>query len=204
MKNKNVKTQTAGAMQSPSKSVWDKAFPFVTGALVLVIVALIVAIILVKVGAFDAKPEDLSKYAPELASEEQYSEGNYKYALLKDGNAIITGLVTEADGVSELHIPSEIGGKKVTAIADKSFYLEMQINRVIIPEGVTYIGYQAFYGCVRLEMLSLPSTLTVIRECAFESCGYLDGVSFGGTHEAWSGVKIGENNSALSYVLALG
>ncbi len=201
MKNKNTKPSNEGAFQNGS--AWNKIFPFVMTALGAIAVALIVAIILVKCGAFDPKPENLSVYAPEVSDETERSSGTYNYVLLKDGSVMITGISADAGEVTELLFPSEIDGKRVTAIADKSFYLEMQISRAVIPEGVTYIGYQAFYGCVRLEMLSLPTTLKVIRESAFESCDYLNGVSYAGTQEAWKNVKIGVNNPALGYILTL-
>lgn len=183
---------------------WNKIFPIVVAVFGAIIVALIVAIILVKCGAFDPKPEDLSVYAPEISDESQYSNGTYDYVILKDGSIMITGISEVAGELTELLLPSEIDGKKVTAIADKSFYLEMQVARAVIPEGVTYIGSEAFYGCVRLEMLSLPTTVAVIREGAFAFCDYLNGVSYSGTHEAWKSVKVGSNNAALGYVLAIG
>ena len=184
-------------------SAWNKAFPIAVAVLGAIALALIVCIILVKCGAFDPKPENLSVYAPEISDETQYSNGTYDYVLLKDGSVMITGISADAGEVTELLFPSEIDGRKVTAIADKSFYLEMQSARAVIPEGITYIGCEAFYGCVRLEMLSLPSTLNVIREGAFAFCDYLNGVSYAGTHEAWKSVKVGANNPALGYVLTL-
>lgn len=202
MKNKNTKQPNVGAVQE--KKTWDKAFPIVAGALGVIAVALTVVIILVKCGAFDPKPENLSVYAPEVVSEERYSNDTFDYVLLKDGSVMITGFSENSGDVTELIFPSEIDGKKVSAIADQSFYLEMTVARVVIPEGVTYIGSEAFYGCVRLEMLSLPTTLAVIREGAFDFCDYLNGVSYAGTHEAWKSVKVGVNNPALGYVLAIG
>lgn len=202
MKSKNTKSSSAGAIQEGS--AWNKIFTVVVVVLGVIAVALVVAIILVRCGVFDPKPDDMSVYAPEVADAAQNSNSTYDYVLLKDGSVMITGISDDAGEITELLLPSEIDGKRVTAIADKSFYLEMQVARAVIPEGVTYIGQQAFYGCVRLEMLSLPSTLNVIREGAFEACDYLNGVSYAGTHEAWKSVKVGVNNPALGYVLAIG
>lgn len=198
-KYKKTKKGSAGAVDQVKCSAWHKAFPFVAGALALAIIALTVAIILLKNGAFDEKPkkEDLSVYAPTVESE-GHSEGSYNYSVLSDGTAMIVGLTENAED-TEVYIPSEIGGRKVTAIGDKSFFMDTAITRVVIPEGVTYVGYQAFWGCVNLETLSLPSTLCVIRESAFEMCEYLDGVSFSGTRDAWIAVKVGENNP-IGYV----
>ena len=201
MKSKHTKLPNEGAIK---KNTWDKIFPIAAVALGVIALALTVVIILVKCGAFDPKPEDLSAYAPDVLSEEIHSSGAFDYVLLKDGSAMVVGFSENAGEVNELIFPSEIDGKRVSAIADKSFYLEMTVARVVIPEGVTYIGSEAFYGCVRLEMLSLPTTLAVIREGAFNFCDYLNGISYAGTHDAWKNVKVGVNNSALGYVLALG
>ncbi len=201
MKYKKSKNGHNDAVAQNENNIWKKVFPFVAGALILVIVALTAGIVLVNFGALDNKKDDLSVYAPKTESDERYSEGSYRYAILSDGNAMIVGLTDDAED-TELYIPSEIGGRTVTAIGDSSFYMDTEIVRVVIPEGVTYIGSRAFFGCVNIETLSLPSTLGVIRESAFEFCDYLDGISFAGTCDMWSAVKIGENNP-IGYVSTL-
>ena len=66
-----------------------------------------------------------------------------------------------------LEIPSEIGGKKVSAIAANGFAGLTSIKEVIIPKGVTKIGARAFEGCIKLHRAYVPATVTTIGTRAF-------------------------------------
>ena len=69
-------------------------------------------------------------------------------------------------------IPSEIGGKRVTAIGNTfemtgAFQDCTTVTSVVIPDGVTEIQDNAFYGCTALESVTVPASVTLLRNCAF-------------------------------------
>lgn len=71
-------------------------------------------------------------------------------------------------------IPSQIGGKDVTAIGDMAFYECMALIVVVIPVTVVYIGEMAFYGCVNLYVVYfLQIEVIFISEDAFYGCDVL-------------------------------
>ena len=100
------------------------------------------------------------------------TSGDFEYEILEDGTAeIIWYSGTETD----LVIPSEIDGHKVTSIGMSAFYSGSGENfkSVYIPEGVVKIGSQAFDNCQNLEEIKLPDTLETIEHSAFNNCSSL-------------------------------
>ena len=68
---------------------------------------------------------------------------------------------------SEVEIPSEIDGAKVTTISSYAFY-NKQLTRVVIHDGVTSIGSRAFMNN-QITELYLPNTPVSIGSEAFEN-----------------------------------
>lgn len=64
-------------------------------------------------------------------------------------------------------VPSTLGGKPVTSIADSAFRGCSGLTSVIIPEGVTRIGQYAFYECSGLANVTIPDSATSIWSDAF-------------------------------------
>lgn len=90
------------------------------------------------------------------------SGSHYTTADNGDGTVTITGY----SGVStSLDIPSEIGGKTVTAIGSNVF-AGAPINQITIPETITAIGAGAFQG-TSLTWVKVPASVTRIGEKAF-------------------------------------
>ena len=104
-------------------------------------------------------------------AEEQY--GDYWYEI-KNGTVEITGYVGSA---TNLIIPSEIAGKKVTEIGKNSFSYCERFTSVSIPYGVTIIGDDAFEGCSRIKSVSIPNSVKTIGAYAFSSCKSLTSVT---------------------------
>ena len=107
---------------------------------------------------------------------------NFEITENEDGTITISRYIgTETDIV----IPSQIGGKTVSAIGNVmgttgAFEGCASITAVVIPDGVTEIQDNAFYGCTSLETVTIPSSVTLLRNCAFCDCPNLRAVYFKG------------------------
>ena len=105
------------------------------------------------------------------AAETKTYEG---FTYTENGSEItITGYTGDK---TELVIPGEIDGKKVTDIGTKAFYEYSSLTSVIIPEGVTNIGANAFYNCNSLTSATIPKSVTSIGFLAFGYCGGLTSI----------------------------
>lgn len=105
-----------------------------------------------------------------------------------------------AEGATELVIPNEIYGYKVTKIAYGAFAYNSSIENVEIPsnvkyiessifeectnlrsvniqKGITNIPTEMFYGCSNLESITIPSSVTAIGPGAFEDCTNLKNIT---------------------------
>lgn len=92
--------------------------------------------------------------------------GDYEYEILDDGTAEITKYNGED---TELVIPSEIDGYKVTSIGYYAFY-KKDCTSLTIPDSVTNIGYYAFGSCKGLTSITIPDSVTDIGYYAFGAC----------------------------------
>lgn len=101
-------------------------------------------------------------------AEENSPISNFRYDVDKNGNAEITGYVTNTD---VLNIPSEIDGHPVTSV--RCFNGRTDLVSVTIPEGVRVIGISAFSGCENLITITIPDSVTCIGASAFEGCSNL-------------------------------
>lgn len=73
---------------------------------------------------------------------------------------------------SEIVLPAEIDGKKITKIADYGF-ANTNITKLAIPEGYTDIGAYAFDRCRNLTTIEISDTVKTIAQGAFSGCtGY--------------------------------
>ena len=88
------------------------------------------------------------------------------------------GVLTEVHGgESIVEIPAEVGGVRVTGIADGLFENSKAIQKVILPDSITTIGDRAFSGCTELKYLELPGALATVGDRAFEGCVNLNNVT---------------------------
>ena len=94
----------------------------------------------------------------------------FRYEVLEDGTAEITGYNGDE---SELVIPSEIDGYKVTEIGFYAFYNCESISQVKIPESVTIIGIGAFSHCSNITDITISKNVNMIGDFAFDSCSNL-------------------------------
>lgn len=88
----------------------------------------------------------------------------YRYRELEDGTLEITGY---QGNDTELVIPAEINGKRVTSIGSYAFDGCSSLTGIELPAGITSIGVNAFSGCRSLTEIKLPESLTIIGDYAF-------------------------------------
>lgn len=103
----------------------------------------------------------------------------YLFGVYTNSTAYIVGhdslLSGNPSSLTNIQIPSEVMGWKVSAVEAYAFSNVKNIQHVVIPEGVEMIGVGAFSGC-DLRSISLPGTLTSIEYDAFEACSNLSSV----------------------------
>jgi hypothetical protein len=80
--------------------------------------------------------------------------------------AIITAYVPQTSA-SDLSIPDQILGLRVTAIYTRAFFQQTFLDSVSIPRGVKTIGDEAFSGC-GLSSVTIPDTISLIGARAFQ------------------------------------
>ena len=115
---------------------------------------------------------DPLKNAPNIIFAIQESNG-FAYTVTGD-EATITGYTGSAENIV---IPSELGGKPVTAIADKAFEGYKNIVNIYIPKTIKAIGEDAFQN----------ATSSLIRFICYE-----------GTENEWANIAIQKGNSELN------
>ena len=147
------------------------------------------------IGMAAALPENAAKAVGGIVAGAELS-GDFRYGMLDDGTAEITGYVGSDKNVD---IPSSIDGAKVTRIGEAAFNGNTSITSVDIPKNVIAVGAKAFNGCTELAKVTLPDGIKVIDEYAFCACSSLDGVKLPDSLE-----KLGDlafhNCSALSAI----
>ena len=109
----------------------------------------------------------------------------FKYKLNSAGTAVITGATTTSGA---LIIPTSLGGKSVTEIADFAFW-NTNITSVTIPSSVTVVGDCAFAECKNLTSVTFKGNGDVeVQAAAFRNCTAL-------TELDLTGVKYLRNNA---------
>ena len=101
------------------------------------------------------------------------TSGDYEYSLLDDGTVEISKYVGND---SDVTIPEEIDGKKVTSIGEWAFDCCTEITTVNISNGVIIIKEGAFSYCENLKSIIIPNTVTEIGYSIFSQCENLTNV----------------------------
>ena len=78
---------------------------------------------------------------------------------------------------SNLIIPGEIKGYRVTSIGGSAFEGCSSLTSINIPDGVTSIGYDVFRDCTNLTSINIPDGVTSIGDLAFYGCSSLTSIN---------------------------
>ena len=78
---------------------------------------------------------------------------------------------------SNLIIPGEIKGYRVTSIGGSAFEGCSSLTSINIPDGVTSIRSSAFEGCSSLTSINIPNSVTSIGDDAFRDCTNLTSIN---------------------------
>lgn len=109
------------------------------------------------------------------------------YFTVNSTGETITGLTAEGKTQTELVIPYEINGKKITTLFSGSDGISSApvsilngnstITKVVIPKSVTTLGAGAFYNCNNLIDVNIPDSITSIGNYAFNGCTSLTSIN---------------------------
>lgn len=98
---------------------------------------------------------------------------DFSWKILADGTVEIIGYEGTDTNVV---IPCEIDGKKVTSIGDFAFEDCKDLNGITLPDSIISIGGCAFVGCSSLREIAIPDSVTSIDVNAFSSCSSLSNI----------------------------
>ena len=119
-----------------------------------------------ELSAFFEKLADDSPSEP--AEEPDVESGNFRVTSKGELSIIDLSAVP-----SEVTVPSEVEGRKVTAIAKDAFKGCQTVVNVTIQNGIETIGESAFASCPSLLRVVIPESVTSIEDLAFSDCNTL-------------------------------
>ena len=99
--------------------------------------------------------------------------GTLTFNVDASGNVTIT---SGSAGVTNLVIPSSIGGHPITKIGSNAFCYDTSLTSVVIPDSVTSIGNSAFMGCTGLTNVILTLDFTGLSGSVFQGCSSLTSI----------------------------
>ena len=85
----------------------------------------------------------------------KYTSGCYKYILLEDGTAEITGYVGDTKLLAKLELPSQLDGHPVTSLGDYSLAACSKLRIVTLPDSLVTMGKNPFAYCKELREIKV-------------------------------------------------
>jgi len=123
------------------------------------------------------------------------SETEFVFAERPDGSLSLKKY--EGDK-TELVVPYEYDGKKITAIASFAFKDNENLNSVTLPEGMTTVEPCAFAGCTSLAEISLPESAVYISKESFSDTPWYSSLGEGFVAVNGTVLEYKGNEEALS------
>ena len=106
-----------------------------------------------------------------VSAAETYND--FTYSVLSDNTIeIIAYNGTE----TQIVIPEEIDGMKVSSIGEKAFYRNQTMTGITLPSTLKSIGTYAFYYCKAMTAIDIPDSVEFIDISAFQDCDGLKSV----------------------------
>ena len=102
------------------------------------------------------------------------------YFTVNETGETITGLTDAGKEQTELVIPYEIDGVKITKLENIGTSIlagNSVITKVILPNSIVTIGNNAFQHCTSLSSINIPSSVTSIGLYAFSGCTGLTSIN---------------------------
>ncbi len=103
----------------------------------------------------------------------EFGDEGCVYSILEDGTVRIDYYDSDR---TEIVLPDEIDGKKVTAIGEYGLSENETVEKVVVPDGVTTIGNQAFKNCTNLKEVVLPESIESFGKSVFYNCDSLESI----------------------------
>lgn len=170
--------------------------------LILISIAAVAVILLLSVVAYKFFGDTTDSTERESGAEttdvnKGMFDGTYTEGLifLRDRDTYDYIIVDYVGKQTEVVIPTEYNGSKVSMIAEKAFF-DSDIESVQIPDSVTVIASNAFLNSKSLKSVYIgekASRLEKIGKKAFSGCNLLEAIYFIGNEELWCNVELGEN-----------
>lgn len=110
------------------------------------------------------------------------TSGDYIYSILDNGTVQIDSYTGKT---STLTLPSELDGKKVTALGNDVFRSNNKVKKVVIPDGITTLG-DTFQMNTSIESIKLGSGVKSISRYTFFYCTNLENISVSADNKYFS------------------
>ena len=102
------------------------------------------------------------------------TDGDWEYTV-SNNEATVTGYT---GSLTDITIPSTLGGYDVTAIGNNAFKSKTSLTGVTLPNTLVSIGEYAFSDCTNIVTMQIPSTVRSIGQYAFNNCKKITSISF--------------------------
>ena len=106
--------------------------------------------------------------------EEVVIRSDYAINVLEDGTAEISRYKGKD---TEIVVPAETAGYKITAIGIGAFYDHEELTSVTLPDTLRVIKREAFNSCTNLTTVNIPDSVTAIGEYVFYKCEKLTSIA---------------------------
>ncbi len=122
--------------------------------------------------------------------------GGFLYDENDDGTITVVGYNSLYG--SDVVVPSEINGKKVTALGEHAIAYDSRVKTVTIPDSVTSLKYESLRNLTNLRSLYIPTSVTYIGNYALAK-DLNATLYYAGTREEFLSIEIGNNGNDILY-----